>query len=191
MLAYDRNIFYWINSWPDAWAPFFLFFSEGNKMWPVRIGLLLLFIFLVYRPHTRLAAILAMPAWIFANLVCDVIKRAGAMPRPSGELEDLILRVERLTSFGTASAHAATMMSIAAVFLLLGHRRWGIAWVFVAIFNGLSRIYVGVHYPYQVVLGWLVGAFVGLLIVRCYHSWQAIREARRMATTPAQGTISD
>lgn len=86
------------------------------------------------------------------------------MLRPSVELAVLNLRVERLTSFGTASSHAANMMAIACLFLFY-KRIWGYWWLGIAVFTGISRIYVGVHYPYQVLYGWFVGAAVsGILI---------------------------
>jgi len=51
--------------------------------------------------------------------------------------------------------------------------------------TGFSRIYVGVHYPSQVLLGWVCGTFSGFLVV---HMGKAIAqrvEARRV--TPSDG----
>ena len=48
-------------------------------------------------------------------------------------------------------------------------------WVVIAFLTGFSRIYVGLHYPYQVLLGWAVGIFVG---------WAAVSLSRRILRQP-------
>ena len=174
MREIDLVIFRWINNWPESLNWLMMFFSQGNKWWWVRLSLLALLIYWIYRPKTRAPAILAMVAWPVANAVCDVLKATFQMTRPLADLAELNARLE-LTSFGTASAHAATMMSIAMVFLFY-HRALGWTWFGVAILVGLSRVFVGVHYPYQVLLGWGVGAFVGFVAVK---SWQAYVNRRR------------
>ncbi len=96
------------------------------------------------------------------------------MGRPSVEVADAIVRVNRLTSFGTASAHSANMMAVAVPFLYYA-RPVGFFWLGIAILTGISRIYVGVHYPYQVLFGWMVGAAMsGVLIV----GWEAWKKRR-------------
>lgn len=184
MRELDLAIFRWINSWPDWLNPFFQFFSEGNKWWWVRIGLLLFLITILWIKKTRLAAVAAMVAWPLANAACDALKASFQALRPSAELYQLtpdhlnaIVRVERLTSFGTASAHSANMASIAIV-LWFADKRLGIAWAFVALFTGLSRIYVGVHYPYQVLFGWFVGFMVGVVVWATFQSFVKLRAAK-------------
>jgi undecaprenyl-diphosphatase len=43
---------------------------------------------------------------------------------------------------------------------------WGSPWVVVALLTGISRIYHGAHYPYQVLLGWTCGLVVAFLITK-------------------------
>lgn len=178
MQGLDQSLFRAINGWPDWMDPFYQLMSEGNKWLPVRIllgGIILWFAFKGGR--WRAAAILAVLAWLVSNELCDVLKNGLQMARPSVEMQDaeLILRVKRLTSFGTASAHSASMAAVATVFTwLLG--RWGWPWIALAFFVGLSRIYVGVHYPSQVLFGWCVGACVATVAVLCWNAilrWRA------------------
>ncbi|MCH7945176.1 MAG: phosphatase PAP2 family protein [Armatimonadetes bacterium] len=179
MRELDLAVFRAINQAPDWLEPVMVFFSEGNKLLWVRIGLLVLLAFFVWRKSTRKGAILAMVAWPVANAACDALKFGMRLPRPSVDLADAVLRVERLTSFGTASAHSATMMAVAIAFLFYS-RPVGIAWIAVAALTGVSRVYVGVHYPYQVLLGWAVGAFIATVAVK---SWMAF-EHHRSASEP-------
>ncbi|MBV6459187.1 MAG: hypothetical protein HONBIEJF_02330 [Fimbriimonadaceae bacterium] len=192
MQALDRAIFRWINQWSDWLAPIFRFFSEGNKWTSVRIALAALLIYLVWRPATRAAAILAMLSWPVANACTDVLKAALPTYRPSDPrsgMSDIVFRVDPLDSFGTASAHSANMMAVAVVFLLLA-RPWGWPWLAVAILTGLSRIYVGVHFPFQVLFGWLVGGFCGWVLVQCFHAWKRLREGQEeVADDPEHSAV--
>lgn len=167
----DLAIFQWINGWSDAFAPFFVFWSESNKWWPVRVGLILLLLgMLAYSKGTRRAAILAVLALVLANEATDFIKAARPTLRPCVELDAVNLRVGKLTSFGTASAHSANMAAVATVFgRELG--KWGYLWIPVALLTGLSRVYVGVHYPWQVLLGWTTGILIALILTEGWRWW--------------------
>lgn len=163
---FDRQLFYAINGWPEAFAPLFWFFSEATKQVWVRVALLALVAAMAWRgPRTRWTLLWTLVAVGVANELCDVLKNTFMLPRPSVELADAVVRTARLTSFGTASAHSANMAAVAWVMVArLG--RWGWVWVPIALLTGLSRVYNGVHYPYQVLLGWLVGLAAGCAIDR-------------------------
>lgn len=182
----DLVIFRAINGASESFSPVMVFLSEGNKWWPVRITLLLLFIYFLQNKSLRKPALLAMVSWPVANAACDVLKSGLQWGRPCVELSDVHLRVDMMTSFGSASAHSATMMAVAVAFLF-SNKKVGIVWLVVAFLTGLSRIYVGVHYPYQVLLGWMVGGFVAFVAVK---TWQAreslVLRREQAASTPIE-----
>ena len=152
-----------------------MFFSEGIKTKGVRIGLALLVVaLLAWNAKTRKTILLALVAWPLANGLTDQLKNFFQMARPDVDYVGAITRVHPLTSYGTASAHAANMAAIAFVFTYY-LKGWGAIWIAVALVTGLARIYVGVHYPSQVLLGWACGAFCGLLVVR---TWEAFCKTR-------------
>ncbi|MCX7799349.1 MAG: phosphatase PAP2 family protein [Fimbriimonadales bacterium] len=186
MAELDRQLFYAINGWPEAFAPLFWFFSEATKQTWVRVALLGLALAMVARgPRTRWAVLWCLLAVGVANELCDVLKNLFMMPRPSVELSDAVVRTARLTSFGTASAHSANMAAVAWVMVArLG--RWGWVWVPIALLTGLSRIYNGVHYPYQVLLGGVVGLAAGFALERIGR-WieRGIQEKRQRCSPPA------
>lgn len=180
---WDKAVFYWINGWPDGLDPLFQLMSQGNRWWSVRIFLGVLAVLLVSIKRTRVAAILSLCGWPLSNLITDVLKGTFQMGRPCVVLSDVHLRVELLTSYGTASAHAANMAAVATVFALyLGWKAWPA--VLVAFLVGLSRIYVGVHFPSQVLLGWLVGALAGLIVAKTYEAYLKVRDRTATGDLP-------
>lgn len=158
------------------------FFSQGNRWLGVRIFLALALIFFLWRKDLRKPAIVAMVSWPLANAACDAMKAGWRGTRPCVDFSDVVLRVEKLTSYGTSSAHSATMMAVAVAFFLY-NRPLGIAWMVVAVMTGLSRIYVGVHYPYQVLLGWTTGAITALIVAK---TWEAFVRTRQYSQNQSE-----
>lgn len=160
MHGFDVWLFRQIYGWPPSWSPVFVGFSEGNKNLAVIFCFLALFVTCLTKPKLRRAALVGVTALLVSNEVCDLLKAGFKVLRPSVELAgEVVARVEGGGGFGTASAHAANTMAIAVAFMLVD-RRWGFAWLFVSFMTGLARIYVGVHYPSQVLFGWTLGALV-------------------------------
>lgn len=180
----NLGLFRSINGWPDNQAPFWKFLSEATNYGWFKALLLLLVIVMVTRGgRGRKAALCALIAFPLANGLTDLWKNLGQMPRPFQELSDVHLRAGWSNSFGTASAHSANMAAVATAFILsVGW--WGSPWVPIAVLVGISRIYVGVHYPYQVVLGWTMGILAGFAVTQ---AWDRIA-ARRSHVQEEQDT---
>lgn len=148
--------------------------SEATKETPGRILLGAVLIYCLWNKNTRGPTFLALLAVGVANATTDVMKAVFQATRPCVELTDVHLRVGKLTSFGTASAHSANMAAVAMVFWM--RFKWASApWILAALFTGLSRVYVGVHYPYQVVLGWIVGAFCAYVVMKTWSVYEQRR----------------
>ena len=182
----DRALFRSINGGPEWLAPGMRFFSEGLNAAPMRIALAVILIaMLAAGKTTRRAAILALVAFPIANGITDVFKHLLPAVRPSNDQTIAVfLRIGSTKSAGTASAHAANMAAVATVFV--GALRWfGAPWVLLAFLVGYSRVYNGVHYPYQVLLGWGCGIAAGLVVLlvsRRIERWWNERKESRSAT---------
>lgn len=76
------------------------------------------------------------------------------------------------TSFGVPSNHAQTAILVWSLLAAALRKWWG--WLVAAlliILIGLSRLYLGVHFPHDVLLGWLIG---GLILWLTFRFWDPI-----------------
>ena len=160
----DVAAFRAINNGPEGLSGLMVFMSDATQYWPVRIALVVLFIALIASPRLRHPALVAAASVVLTNALCDVIKHSLGFGRPSDEVLGAIVRVLGGHGYGAVSAHSANMMAVAVVFLAVD-RWWGFGWLVIALLTGISRIYCGVHYPSQVLLGWSLGAAVGIALL--------------------------
>jgi membrane-associated phospholipid phosphatase len=97
---------------------------------------------------------------LFNSGVNDFFKLAMHGPRPYW-FSTQVQALSSETSFGVPSGHA--QMAVGLWGVLAAYTRRGWAWavaVFVMLMIGLSRLYLGVHFLHDVLLGWVIGALV-------------------------------
>jgi membrane-associated phospholipid phosphatase len=108
-------------------------------------------------PVPALTVLLAAAvAWRLDNVLKAIIDR----PRPPGLVDDLVVR-EAATGFGFPSGHTTMAFALAAALhpTLPARWRWA-AWA-LATLTGVSRMYVGVHWPMDLVGGAALGTAIG------------------------------
>ncbi|WP_328904955.1 phosphatase PAP2 family protein [Streptomyces sp. NBC_00234] len=84
-------------------------------------------------------------------------------PRPFNDHDGLEVLVAGKTDFSFVSDHATMAMAIA-VGLFVANRKFGFAALALALVEGLCRVYMGVHYPTDVIGGFALGTAVALLL---------------------------
>jgi 4-amino-4-deoxy-L-arabinose transferase-like glycosyltransferase/membrane-associated phospholipid phosphatase len=130
---------------------------------------------LLWKGGARGAVFLLMLALALAvtdGLVCNSLKQLLARPRPFKVLADVHCLTGMAGSGSMPSSHAANWFSAMMVCLVYYRRS---VWIMLpmAILVGFSRVYNGVHYPSDVVVGSLLGAGsaagVVLLVNACWQ----------------------
>ncbi|MEU6685035.1 phosphatase PAP2 family protein [Streptomyces sp. NPDC046832] len=98
-----------------------------------------------------------------AVLVNVPIRGFVERPRPFLDHQGLEVLVQGKTDYSFVSDHATIVMAMA-VGLFVAHRTYGLVALVLALFGGFIRVYMGVHYPTDVVGGFALGTAVALLL---------------------------
>lgn len=97
-------------------------------------------------------------SFLFNNLL---IKNLVARVRPYEVIEGLKLITKRATDYSFPSGHTANTCVVAFVIFVFAPKKIGIPVLIFSVLMGISRIYLGVHYPSDVVAGFLSGGGIG------------------------------
>ena len=186
--AVFENIFQFAgrNSFFDAVGVFF----ADYFVYLLFIGLII-FIFTFFS-HWR-------SRWVFISaLVLVVILGRGIItegirffydsPRPFVVLGVEPLIMESSRSF--PSGHATFLFSIATIVFYF-NRRWGSVFFVAATINGIARIFVGVHWPFDIVGGIVAGLLSGILVYKLIEPhFEGIKRKIDAVATP-DGTVME
>lgn len=113
---------------------------------------------------TSVAAVVWAPlAAALAVLVNVPIRGFVERPRPFVDHQGLELLVDGKTDYSFVSDHATLAMAMGAG-LFVANRKFGLAGIALAVAEGFCRVFMGVHYPTDVVGGFALGTAVALLL---------------------------
>ncbi|MEZ4774790.1 MAG: phosphatase PAP2 family protein [Bacteroidia bacterium] len=177
---WDIAAFQLLNSWHAAWLDPVMYLVSTRWVWvPVYVLILGWF----FRKEGWKGALLVAGCWLLMITLSDQTASGLLKPlveryrpcRPESGLAFVVHTVygECGGIYGFASSHAANFFAMA-VFLssLFQRKPFTIVAFSVAILTSYSRIYLGVHYPGDVLAGAAIGVFAGLLAVFFYHRIQ-------------------
>lgn len=105
----------------------------------------------------------------FSGAINHLFKVAFRGPRPYW-YDPRVLALSTETTFGVPSGHAQNAVVLWGVMAARVRKAW--AWagaVLLMFFISISRLYLGVHFPSDILVGWLLG----LLLLAAYVSWEA------------------
>ncbi|GGV47881.1 phosphatase PAP2 family protein [Streptomyces spectabilis] len=109
------------------------------------------------------AVVWAPLAAAIAVLVNVPIRNFVERPRPFKDHQGLEVLVDGKNDYSFVSDHATLAMAIG-VGLFVAHRKFGFAGIALAVLEGFCRVFMGVHYPTDVIGGFALGTAVTLLL---------------------------
>ena len=194
----DGSVFRWINRLADrtGWAHGLFKANAGYGI--VLFAVLLLAAYIDGRRHADLtalaanvwAALAAMAALGVGQIIGGAVDRA----RPYETMANVHLLVDKTTDFSFPSDHA-TVAGAVAVGLLFANRRLGIVASVLAVLMAFTRVYVGAHYPGDVLAGLALGGvvatagwFVVVPVLRRIAGWLATTPMGPVVTSPKRAS---
>ena len=182
LLELDGNLLLWIQEYirNDVLTPVFkLITSLGNAgmIWIVFTAVLLIL------PRTRKIGLMSMTALLLSLVINNMwLKNQIARTRPYEVIPGLTLLVGKAKDYSFPSGHSSASFASAMVLFLSSryHRQnekaegtglsmaAGINAMILALLISFSRLYVGIHYPTDVLCGILSGALIGYGVFHFY-----------------------
>lgn len=175
IIEWDKKLLLWINSFHVGWLDPIMLQVTKTEFW---IPLYLFLIYLIFRKYNN-RAWLVLAGVALAVLLADQITSSLMKPffqrlRPSQEptLAGLVHLANDYKGglYGFASSHAANTFAVALFIWLLFKNTY--RWIFLvfiwAAVMTYTRLYLGVHYPGDILVGGLIGLLSGWAGYRFY-----------------------
>jgi undecaprenyl-diphosphatase len=150
------------------------FLTDLNKQKVVLtlVGAILLWMLIRGNRNTRLTALLLIVTIIFSDqLSSSIVKYLFERPRPCHTLHGVHLLVGCGSGFSFPSSHAVNNFAAALIITFFFPRSfWW--WFGYASLVAFSRVYVGVHYPFDVFGGAVIGLFCASIVLAVFILWE-------------------
>lgn len=178
LLQTDRYLFRLINSeWHNSFLDATLPLIRNQYLWFPFYLFMALFVMVNFKKNAFLwiifvAALATLTDFVSSDLIKENVFRLRPCndPEMANNLRFLVGYRPQSSSF--TSSHATNHFGMATFFYFtlkkkIGNRAWGFfAWAFIIIY---AQVYVGVHYPLDVIAGALVGFLFGYLPARAFN----------------------
>jgi undecaprenyl-diphosphatase len=177
---WDDATLLFINNHHNSFWDSAMWFASGILSWFPLYALLIVIIILKFKKQSWLLILLIIPLIIASDqFASGIIKPLVQRLRPSHEpgLDNLLHYVNQYRGglYSFPSSHASNFFAWVTYFTLTAAKKlhWLPYLIFpVALFVCYSRVYLGVHYPSDIVAGAALGAFLGWIVAKIYYYFQ-------------------
>jgi undecaprenyl-diphosphatase len=174
LLHFDQQAFFFINqSLRNAFFDFFMPYARDKNFWIPLYVLLVAYFIYRFRWHSIIVIISAVITVVLTDqFASSIIKPSVHRLRPCNDpaiASQVHLLVDCGSGFSFVSSHAANHFGIAVFLILLLRKRFrwitpvALLWAALVCF---AQVYVGLHYPLDVIGGALLGVLIGILTGR-------------------------
>jgi undecaprenyl-diphosphatase len=167
----DKELLIFLNALGnESWDSFWLFITNQFSWFP----LYLFFSYLIFKSYgwKKLVALLIFTGLLitFSDQFVNFIKNFFQRLRPNNDpsINQIIRIVKNSGGYSFVSGHATSSMAVSLfVFLTLKkYYKYILLIFFWPLFFGYSRIYLGVHFPVDILSGFFLGAIIGTVFYK-------------------------
>lgn len=182
LYSLNVNIFYFINL--QLQNSFFNFIMPiitnlGSEPFGIAICFILLSFGIISKNESlQKLAIIGMITLLLTSIIVLTLKISIAEPRPFVTLKNVHLLVTENDPYSFPSGHSTNAFALATAFGLnwkihIFKKEVRLIWFLLplAAIIGFSRIYIGVHYPFDVLIGAIIGITVGLIVIKIKNTY--------------------
>jgi undecaprenyl-diphosphatase len=169
LIQLDTTLFYFLNvKLQNGFFNFLMPILTNLDYWRIPLVLMAISLVIFGKKKGRITVILLVLGITLSDRTCNsLIKPLVGRIRPCNVLENIHLLVNCTKSYSFPSSHAMNMFA-GVTLLSYSYRKVKVILFIIAILVSYSRIYVGVHYPFDVLAGAVLGIFCALIILILY-----------------------
>ena len=169
----DQQLFLFLNSVNSPFWDKVMLFLSMKVVWAPLYLVILIYLGKKYKKKFRIIILFVILAVALTDQTALIIKYSFDRLRPCHEpsLQGLVhlVKGECGGKFGFVSSHAANSFNVALLSLMFIKKRWySVSIIFWAAAVAYSRIYLGAHYPGDVLCGAIVGSLIGWSVYMMY-----------------------
>ena len=170
LTALDQSVFFFFNlKHTPFWDAAMSLFTQ-TQLWLVFFLTVVILIIRKYRAKAVIILVLLALAILVSDQLSNLFKDLLKRPRPTHdpEISNLVhYALKQGGLYGFFSAHASNTFTAATFSAFLFKNRWYSLTVFLwALLVSYTRIYLGLHFPSDILTGWIVGFLTGLCTYR-------------------------